>query len=65
MKQNILTLQFFTKPDHHNGYVNSMWELQDDPMQEMSSTPIMTVHWRMAAKWDHSTSWKPPHPPPL
>ncbi|MCK9325001.1 MAG: hypothetical protein M0P69_05855 [Bacteroidales bacterium] len=30
-EQNILTLQFFTKPDHHNGYVNSMWELQDDP----------------------------------
>jgi len=30
-EQNILTLLFFNKPDTHEGYVNSMWELQDDP----------------------------------
>lgn len=27
----ILTLVFFNKPDRHQGYVNSMWELQEKP----------------------------------
>jgi hypothetical protein len=29
--QKLLTLVFFNKPDMHEGYVNSMWELQEQP----------------------------------
>ena len=28
---NLLTLVYYNKPDKHMGYVNSMWEIQDDP----------------------------------
>jgi len=32
-KQQLLTLTFYNKPDIHEGYVNSMWELQEKPFE--------------------------------
>jgi hypothetical protein len=29
--ENLLTLVYYNKPDTHEGYVNSMWEIQDEP----------------------------------
>jgi hypothetical protein len=29
--EKLLTLVFYNKPDEHDGYVNSMWEIQDKP----------------------------------
>ncbi|MEA1875931.1 MAG: DUF6786 family protein [Bacteroidota bacterium] len=29
--KNVLTLMFYNKPKNHDGYVNSMWELQEQP----------------------------------
>ena len=29
--EKVLTVLFFNKPNHHEGYVNSMWELQEAP----------------------------------
>ncbi len=29
--QRILTILYFTKPEHYEGYVNSMWEIQQNP----------------------------------
>jgi hypothetical protein len=29
--QKLLTLVYYNKPEEHDGYVNSMWEIQDDP----------------------------------
>ena len=30
-EQGLLTLVFYNKPDSHEGYVNSMWEIQEKP----------------------------------
>jgi len=29
--EKVLTLMFFNKPEQHSGYVNSLWELQEQP----------------------------------
>jgi hypothetical protein len=29
--QKVLTIVYYNKPDNHEGYVNSMWKIQDNP----------------------------------